>query len=62
MTFWELNTEVLESLWLKTSAIWEGESLRLKASMTGEAGCAPFELYHGICLITEEKHRKPQSG
>jgi hypothetical protein len=39
-----------------------GKSLRLKASVIGEAGRAPFELYPGICLATEEKHEKPQSG
>jgi hypothetical protein len=26
----------------------------------GKAGRAPFELYPGICLTTEEKHGKPQ--
>jgi hypothetical protein len=55
--FWE----VLGSLWLKASAIWWGGSLRLKTSVIGEAGRAPFELYPGICLTTEEKHGKPQS-
>jgi hypothetical protein len=30
--------------------------------MVGEGGHAPFELYPGICLITEEKQGKPQSG
>jgi hypothetical protein len=38
-----------------------GESLQLKTSMIREAGHAPFELYPGICLTTEEKHRKPRS-
>jgi hypothetical protein len=27
--------------------------------MIGEGGRAPFELYPGICLTTEEKHGKP---
>jgi hypothetical protein len=27
-----------------------------------EVGRAPFELYLGVCLTTEEKHGKPQSG
>jgi hypothetical protein len=39
-----------------------GKSLELKASMTGEGGPCPFELCLGICLATEEKHGKPQSG
>jgi hypothetical protein len=39
----------------------KGESLFLKASVIGEAGRAPFELYPDICLTTEEKHGKPQS-
>jgi hypothetical protein len=34
---------------------WGRESLRLKASVIGEAGRAPFELYPGICLTTEDK-------
>jgi hypothetical protein len=31
-------------------------SLRLKASMIGETGRAPFQLCPGICLTTAEKH------
>jgi hypothetical protein len=45
MTSWELNSEVLGSPWLKASVI-------------GEAGRPPFELYPGICLTSEEKHGK----
>jgi hypothetical protein len=44
MNVWELNPEVLGSLWLMASQTWRGESLWLKASMIGKAGCAPFEL------------------
>jgi hypothetical protein len=58
--FWKLNPEVLGSLWLKVSSTG-GVSLRLKASAFGKAGRAPFELYLGVCLTTEEKHGKPQS-
>jgi hypothetical protein len=28
----------------------------------GEAGHAPLSIIPGICLTTEEKHGKPQSG
>jgi hypothetical protein len=60
MALWELNTEVLRSLWLMTTATW-GISLQLKASMIREGEPCPFELYSGICLTTEEKNGKPQS-
>jgi hypothetical protein len=59
--FWELNLEVLVSLWLKASAIWgrgEREGLR---PLWLETGRSPFELYPGICLTTEEKHGQPGS-
>jgi hypothetical protein len=46
---WDLNPEVLGSLWLKASVI-------------DEAGRAPFQLCPGIRLTTEEKHGKSQSG
>jgi hypothetical protein len=62
MFAWELNPE-LGSCWLKASAtlVGGGGSLRLKASMIG-CSRACFHLYLGICLATEEKHGKPQSG
>jgi hypothetical protein len=37
-------------------------SLRLKASVIGEADRAAFQLCPGIRVTTEEKHGKPQSG
>jgi hypothetical protein len=40
--FWELNPEVLVSLWLMASATWGVKSLWLKASMIGEGGPCPF--------------------
>jgi hypothetical protein len=43
MAFWELNPEVLGSLWLLASATWGGggETLRLKATMMGAGGSCP---------------------
>jgi hypothetical protein len=38
------------------------ESIWLSAAMTGVGGRAPFQLYPGICLTTEQKHGNPQSG
>jgi hypothetical protein len=38
------------------------ESFLLKASMIRVRGPCPFVLYSGICLTTEEKHGKSQSG
>jgi hypothetical protein len=32
----------------------EGGSLRMKVSVTRDAGRAPFQLYPGICLTTDE--------
>jgi hypothetical protein len=58
---WELNAEVLRSSWLKASATWGG-SLRLKASVIGRRAVPLFSLSPGICLTTEEKHGKSQSG
>jgi hypothetical protein len=56
----DLKSE-LGSLWLKASATLMG------GITSGEgfhdwvwAGRAPFYLYSGICLTTEEKHGKPQ--
>jgi hypothetical protein len=48
MAFWELNPEVLRSLWLMASATLGRKFLRLKAFMIREGG-------H---LRTEEKHLK----
>jgi hypothetical protein len=62
MAFWELNREVLGSLLLMVSAAWGRRSVWMKAFMIGEGGPCPFGLCPGICLITEEKHGKPQSG
>jgi hypothetical protein len=53
---WGLKPEVLVSLFVKASAIWVGGSLRLNASVIGEAGRAPFQLCRGIRLTTEGKH------
>jgi hypothetical protein len=39
----------------------QGKSLWLKASMVRKVSHTLFELYPGICLITEEKHGKPMS-
>jgi hypothetical protein len=41
MALWELNPEVLGSIWLMAYATW-GKSLRLKAFMIGEDGPCPF--------------------
>jgi hypothetical protein len=44
MALWELNPEVVGSLWLMASATWGGggKSLRLKATMIGEGRPCPF--------------------
>jgi hypothetical protein len=44
MALWEMNPEVLGTLWLMAFAIWGGggNSLWLKASMIGEGGPCPF--------------------
>lgn len=39
-----------------------GGSLQVKASMIGEEGRVPSELYPGICCKAEEHYEKPQSG
>jgi hypothetical protein len=39
-----------------------GDHFGWGSSWLGKAGRATFELYPGICLTTEEKHGKPQSG
>jgi hypothetical protein len=62
MAFWELNPEVLGSLWLKAFATWRGHHFSWRPPWLGKAGSGPFELDTGICLTPEEKHGKPQSG
>jgi hypothetical protein len=49
ITFWELNPEVLGSLWLMACAIWGGGvHFGLRPPWSGKAGRAPFEFYPGI--------------
>jgi hypothetical protein len=60
MACWQMDPEVLGSPRLKASA-FGGKSLWLKASVIGKGGRAPVELCPSGCLITEGKHRKPQS-
>jgi hypothetical protein len=65
MDVWELNPEGLESLRLKAfGTFWGGGGGILAEGLPdcGLVGHAPFELYPGICLTTEEKHGKPPSG
>jgi hypothetical protein len=62
MDAWELNPE-LSSLWLKASetlgwGMTSAEGLHDRV----QAGRAPFNLYPGIWLTTEEKHGKPQGS
>jgi hypothetical protein len=62
MALWGLNPEVLGSLWLMASATWGGNHFSWRPPWLGKAGRAPFELYPGICLTTEEKHEKLSQG
>jgi hypothetical protein len=62
MAVWGLNPEVLWSLWLMASATWGGNHFSWRPPWLGKPGRAPSELYPGICLRTEERHGKPQSG
>jgi hypothetical protein len=64
MALWELNTELLGSLWLMasaTSTLGGGDHIGWRSSWLGKEGRAPFELYPGICQRTQEEHGKPQS-
>jgi hypothetical protein len=61
MDVWEFNPEVVIAL-AKASASWGGIILAEGFHDWGLVGRAPFELYPGICLTTEEKHGQPQSG
>jgi hypothetical protein len=58
---WELNPEGKGSLWLYDLR-WGKNHFGWRPPRLEEACRAPFELYPGICLTTDEKHGKPRSG
>jgi hypothetical protein len=57
-----LNPEILWSLWLMASATWWEITSAEGLHDWGRRAVPLFKLYPGICLTTEEKHGKPQSG
>jgi hypothetical protein len=59
--FWELNPEVLGSLWLIAFATWGGDHFGFGPSRLEKADLAPLELNPGISLTAEGKLIKPLS-
>jgi hypothetical protein len=62
IALWELNSEVLGSLWLMASATSEGNHIGWRLQWLEKASRAPFKLYVAICITNEEKHGKPSQG
>jgi hypothetical protein len=56
MDVWDLNPQVLGSLWLMASATWGGGGKHrgLRPLSLRKVGRAPSELYPGNCLTTEK--------
>jgi hypothetical protein len=61
VALWGLDPEVVGSLWLMASTTWRKITSAEGLHDLGRRAC-PFESNPRIYFITEERHRKPQSG
>jgi hypothetical protein len=60
--FWELNSEMLVSLWLKASATWGGGSLRPKASVMGRRAMTLFDYALAFALQLRKSTENLRQG